>query len=142
MSTATYNILYDSDKEIIWASTAAVNDDIISAESAKGYTHVALDCTDIPIPDQFYVNSDATAVSTKTVFNPSFSSATASVDDTITVTGVPSGTEVFIDGVSAGTMSDTSLTLTAQQGGTFTLGLKKAKYQDYSTKYTVNRYST
>ena len=142
MSTATYNIFYDSDKEIVWASTASVDSTIISAESAKGYTHVALDCTDIPVPELYYVNSDATAVSTKSTFDPTFSANTADVDDVITVTGIPSGTEVFLDGVSAGTMSDTTLTFTGKQGGKYTIEFKKSKYQDYKTTYTVNRYST
>jgi len=137
----TYNIFYDSNKEIIWASTAAVNSTITTAEAAKGYTHVELDSTDTPVPEKFYINSDATAVSTKTVFNPTFSAATAAVDAVINVTGVPTGTEVFLDGVSAGTMSDTTLTLTAQQAGTYTLKFTKDKYQDYTTNYTVVRYA-
>jgi len=136
----TYNIFYDSNKEIIWASNAPVNSDITTAEAAKGYTHVALDTTDIPVPEQFYINSDATAVSTKTIFNPSFSTSTASVDDVITVTGVPAGTEVFLDGISKGTMSDTTLTFTAKEGGKYVIGLKKDKYQDYSSSYTIKRY--
>jgi hypothetical protein len=139
--SATYNIFYDSNKEIIWSSTAPVNSDITTAEAAKGYTHVELDSADIPVSEKFYVNSDATAVSTKTVFNPTFSSATAAVDAVINVTGVPAGTEVFLDGTSAGTMSDTTLTLTAQQAGKYTLKLTKDKYQDYTTNYTVTRYA-
>ena len=137
-----YNIFYDSNKEIIWASTAPVNSGITTAEAAKGYTHVELDSTDIPVPEKFYINSDATAVATKTLFDPTFSAATAAVDAVINVTGVPSGTEVFLDGTSAGTMSDTTLTLTAQQAGTYTIQLKKDKYQDYTTTYTVRRYGT
>jgi hypothetical protein len=139
--SATYNIFYDSNKEIIWASTAPVNSDITTAEAAKGYTHVELDFANIPVPEQYYINSDASAVATKTAFDPTFSSATASVDDVINVTGIPSGTEVFLDGTSAGTMSDTTLTLTAQQGGKYTITLKKDKYQDYETTYTVGRYT-
>ena len=139
----TYNIFYDSNKEIIWASNAPVNSDITTAEAAKGYTHVALDSTDgIPVSEKFYVNSDATAVSTKTLFDPTFSAATAALDAVINVTNVPSGTEVFLDGTSAGTMSDTTLTLTAQEAGTYTIQLKKDKYQDYKTNYTVTRYGT
>ena len=136
----TYNIFYDSNKEIIWASTAPVNSDITTAEAAKGYTHVELDSTDIPVSEKFYVNSDATAVVTKTVFNPTFSSATAAVDSVVNVTGLPSGTQVFLDGTSAGTMSDTTLTLTAQQAGTYTLKFTKDKYQDYTTSYIITRY--
>jgi len=140
--SATYNIFYDSNKEIIWSSTAAVNDTIIDAESAKGYTHVALSSTDIPVSEQFYVNADASAVSTKTVFDPTFSAATVAVDAVINVTDIPAGTEVFLDGTSAGTMSDTTLTLTAQQAGTYKLKFMKDKYQDYNTTYTVTRYGS
>ena len=140
--SATYNIFYDSNKEIIWSSTAAVNDTIIDAESAKGYTHVALSSTDIPVSEQFYVNADASAVSTKTVFDPTFSAATVAVDAVINVTDIPAGTEVFLDGTSAGTMSDTTLTLTAQQAGTYKLKFMKAKYQDHNTTYTVTRYGS
>ena len=136
----TYNIFYDSNKEIIWSSTASVNSHITTAEAAKGYTHVELDSTDIPVSEKFYVNSDATAVSTKTLFDPTFSAAAAALDAVINITGVPSGTEVFLDGTSAGTMSDTTLTLTAQEAGTYTIQLKKDKYQDYKTNYTVTRY--
>ena len=135
-----YNIFYDSNKEIIWSSTAPVNSDITTAEAAKGFTHVELDITDTPVSEQFYVNSDASAVSTKTIFSPSFSASSASVDDVITVTGVPSGTEVFLDGTSKGTMSDTTLNFTAKEGGKYMIGLKKDKYQDYSSSYTVKRY--
>ena len=135
-----YNIFYDSNKEIIWTSTAPVNSDITTAEAAKGYTHVELDSTDIPVSEKFYVNSDATAVSTKTLFDPTFSAAAAALDAVINITGVPSGTEVFLDGTSAGTMSDTTLTLTAQEAGTYKIQLKKDKYQDYKTNYTVTRY--
>ena len=136
----TYNIFYDSDKEIIWASTAPINSDITTAEAAKGYTHVELDSTDIPVSEKFYINSDATAVSTKTIFSPSFSASTASVDDVITVTGVPTGTEVFLDGTSKGTMSNTTLTFTAKESGKYVIGLKKDKYQNYSSSYTIKRY--
>ena len=135
-----YNIFYDSNKEIIWSSTAPVNSDITTAETAKGYTHVELDSTDIPVSEKFYVNSDATAVSTKTLFDPTFSAATAALDAIINITGVPTGTEVFLDGTSAGTMSDTTLTLTAKESGTYKIGLKKDKYQDYSSSYIVKRY--
>ena len=135
-----YNIFYDSNKEIIWSSTASVNSDITTAEAAKGYTHVELDSTDIPVSEKFYVNSDATAVSTKTLFDPTFSAAAAALDAVINITGVPSGTEVFLDGISTGTMSNTTLTLTAQEAGTYKIQLKKDKYQDYKTNYTVTRY--
>jgi len=137
----TWHVYFDSDKEIIWASTSPTNATIIAAEAAKGYTHAELDNVDAPVPEKFYVNSDVTAISAKTVFSPSFSAASAAVDAVITVTGVPSGTEVFVDGTSKGTMSDTTLTFTAKDAGQYVILLQKDKYVDHTTKYTVNRYS-
>jgi len=62
------------------------------------------------------------------------------VDAVVNVTGVPAGTEVFLDGASAGTMSNTTLTLTAQQAGRFDIVLKKERYYDYTQMIKVKRY--
>ena len=87
------------------------------------------------------VNSAADALAAKTVFNPSFSAASAALDAVITVTGVPSGTEVFVDGTSKGTMSDTTLTFTAKDAGQYVILLQKDKYVDHTTEFAVNRYT-
>ena len=44
-----------------------------------------------------------------------------------------------MDNVSAGTMSDTTLTLTAVQAGDYTILLKKSHYVIHSTNITVKR---
>ena len=138
-----YNIFYNSDREISWSSTAGVSDAIKTEQkSAHGLDHAAIDCAGTPSGNKFYINEAKDDIVAKTVFNPSFSTSTPALDATVTVTGVPAGTEVFLDGTSAGTMSDTTLTLTAQQAGTYTIQLKKDKYQDYTTTYTVRRYGT
>ena len=117
-----------------------MNSTIIDAEEIKGYSYVQLDSDDTPVPEKYYVNNAVDSISTKTEFDPIFSAASADLDAVITVTEVPSGTEVFIDGVSGGTMSNTTLTLTAQESGEYKIELKKSKYQDYTTTYTVKRY--
>jgi len=135
-----YNIFYDSNKEIKWSTTGAVNDAIIAAQSSIGLSHVALDIENHP-DENHYVNSDATALVEKSVFNFTFSTLTPALDDVINVTGLPVGTEVFKDGESMGTMTDTTLTLTTQEPGSYTILFKKQYYKKHSgTTISVKRY--
>ena len=63
------------------------------------------------------------------------------MDDVINVTGLPAGTEVFKDGDSIGTMSDTTLTLTVKEPGNYTILFKKQYYKKHSgTTISVKRY--
>ena len=135
-----YNIFYDSNKEIKWSTTGLVNDAIISAQSSAGLSHVALDVDNHP-DENYYVNSDATALVEKSVFDFTFSTLTPELDDVINVTGLPAGTEVFKDGDSIGTMSDTTLTLTVKEPGNYTILFKKQYYKKHSgTTISVKRY--
>jgi hypothetical protein len=137
-----YNIFYDSNKEIAWSCTAPVTDEIKTEQkSTHNYDFLTYDCSAVPNGEDWYINADGDAVVEKAVFDPSYSTTTPSVDDTVTVTGVPAGTEVFLDGTSAGTMSDTTLTFTAQEAGDFEIGFKKDKYKDYYNVITVSRYA-
>ena len=45
-----YNIFYDSNKEIVWASTAPVNSGITTAEAAKGKKNFIVDEEGNPLP--------------------------------------------------------------------------------------------
>ena len=95
----------------------------------------------VPSSNDYWVNSDGTGVIEKSIFNPTFSTTTPAVDGVINVTGLPARTEVFIDDTSAGTMSDTTLTLTAVQPGTYTMKLTKVGYKNWGTqKIIVKRY--
>tara|TARA_Y100001937_G_scaffold44690_1_gene62832 strand:+ start:4898 stop:5317 length:420 start_codon:yes stop_codon:yes gene_type:complete len=137
-----YNIFYDSNKNIAWSCTAGVTDAIKTEQkSAHNYDFLQYDCDTVPNGEDWYINSDGDAVVEKTSFSPSYSTTSPSLDDVVTVTGVPAGTEVFLDRTSAGTMSDTTLTFTAQQAGSFEIGLKKDKYKDYYYTLTVSRYT-
>ena len=96
----------------------------------------------MPIPENFYVNTGEDGITEKGTFNPTFSTTTPAIDAIINVTGLPAGTQVFLDGTSAGTMSDTTLTLTAQEAGSFEVEFKKDKYKDYYKLITISRYSS
>ena len=135
-----YNIFYKSDKNIAWSTTGVVTDAIKTAQADLGLSHVALDIANHP-DENFYMNSDATALVEKSVFNCVFSTLTPEIDEVINVTGVPAGTEVFRDGESLGTMSDTTLTLTTQEPGQYVIKFKKAYYKTHSAvKVRVKRY--
>ena len=137
-----YHIFYtNSTKEIAWSSISGMTDEIKNNEKTNnGYDYVLLECPETPIGEKYYINSDATAIATKTTFSPSFSTTTPALDATVTVSGVPAGTEVFLEGTSAGTMSDTTLTFTATEAGNFEITFKKDKYLDYITTLVVKRY--
>ena len=139
----SWHIFYtDSTKEIAWSSNAPVTDAIKTEQKdTHGYDYIEVTQDDVPSDSDWIVKSDKSGIEQKTVFNPTFSTSTPNVDDVINVTGVPAGTQVFLDGTSAGTMSDTTLTLTAQQAGDFEIILKKDKYKDYYKSITVARYT-
>ena len=135
-----YNIFYNSNKEIVWSTTGLINDTIISAQTDLGHSHVALDSDNLP-DGNFYLNSDATALVEKSVFNCVFSTTNPAIDEVVNVTGVPVGTEVFKDGESIGIMTDTTLTLTVQEPGQYVIKFKKLHYKQHSgTTITVKRY--
>lgn len=137
----SYHVFYNSNREVIWSTNADVNDEIKSAEAAKGFSYIQTNLTDIPQNTQHYINEAKDAVVAKTDFTPTFSTFNPLVDTVINVTGVPVGTEVFLDGVSKGTMSDSTLTLTAKEPGSFSIVLKKLEHLDYKAGITTERQS-
>ena len=137
-----WHIFYlDSTKEINWSTNGLVNDSIKTAQADLGLSYLQVDMETVPSINDYWVNSDGTDVVEKSVFNPTFSTTRPTLDEVVNVTGLPTGTEVFIDDVSAGTMSDTTLTLTATEPGTYTMKLKKLGYKNWGTqKIIVKRY--
>ena len=59
----------------------------------------------------------------------------------MSVTGLPTGTQVWIDDVLKATMSDTSLNLTFNDPGKFEIILKKIGYFDYGFEVVTARAS-
>ena len=136
-----HHIFYNSNKDIMWSATAGVDSTIINGQkSNNNYDYAAIDCTDTPVGEKYYMNNAGNAIVAKTAFTPSFSTTTPALDAVVTVTGVPAGTEVFLDGSSGGTMSNTTLTFTATEVGTFEITFKKDKYLNYTTTLTTKRY--
>ena len=139
---ATWHIFYDdSTKLITWSTNGNVDDAIKTEQSNAGLTYLSVEQEAIPGDNDFWVNSSGDGVVEKTIFDPTFSTTTPAVDAVLNVTGLPTGTQVFIDGASAGTMSDTTLTLTASEPGSYTVDLKKVGYKKWGTqKIIIKRY--
>lgn len=137
----TYNLFYNSNREILWATTAGVSSEIISNESSNGNSYLQVETEDTPTSDKYYVNTDEDGLVEKSIFLPVFSTITPAIDDVINVTGLPSGTEVFVDNVSVGTMSDTTLTFTVQEPGVYKIKFSKDYYKVHSpVTLNVKRY--
>ena len=134
----TFNIFYNNNKEIIWTTTGDVNDAIKTAQSGLGNSYVQLTLEDIDI-NNYHINSDASGVTEKTAFDFAFSTTTPTVDQVINVTGLPAGTEVFLDEVSQGTMSVTTLTLTTQEPGNYTVRFYKLLYKTHSGTTVISK---
>ena len=138
----TWHVFYkDSTKEIASATNGLVNDTIKTEQANAGFSYCSTEQEAIPHDGDFWVNSDGTDVIEKSIFNPTFSTTTPALDSVVNITGLPSGTEVFIDDVSAGTMSDTTLTLTATEPGTYRIKFKKLGYKNWGAeKIRIKRY--
>ena len=138
---AIWHVFYKSNKEMSWCTNGDISDDIKTEQANAGLSYLEKDTDTTLDCNNFWVNSDGNDVIEKSIFNPTFSTITPALEAVINVTGLPAGTEVFIDDTSAGTMSDTTLTLTAVQPGTYTMKLTKVGYKNWGTqKIIVKRY--
>ena len=138
---ATWHIFYNnSTKLITWSTNGLVDDSIKTEQANAGLAYLSKDTEVIPSDNDFWINSDGTDIVEKSIFDLTFSTITPALDDVVNVTGVPAGTQIWLDEVSQGTMSDTTLTLTAQEAGTFTVLLKKQYYYNYTQSITVKSF--
>ena len=137
---AIWHVFYKSNKEMSWCTNGDISDDIKTEQANAGLSYLEKDTDTTLDCNNFWVNSDGNDVIEKSIFNPTFSTMTPALEAVINVTGLPAGTEVFIDDSSAGTMSDTTLTLTATEPGTYNIKFVKAGYKSYANqKITVKR---
>ena len=138
---AIWHVFYNSDKEMSWCTNGNITDSIKTEQADAGLSYLEKDTDTTLDCNNFWVNSDGNDVIEKSIFDPTFSTTVPALEGVINVTGLPAGTEVFIDDTSAGTMSDTTLTLTAAQPGSYTVRFLKTGYKKFSNqKITVKRY--
>ena len=111
----TWHIFYNnSTKLITWSTNGLVDDSIKTEQANAGLAYLSKDTEVIPSDNDFWINSDGTDIVEKSIFDLTFSTITPALDDVVNVTGVPAGTQIWLDEVSQGTMSDTTLTFTSK----------------------------
>jgi len=137
---ATLHIFYDSNKDIAWTSFGACSAELIAEQkSSNNLDYLAYETDQLLEISHNYVNGAGNGIVAYSTFSPTYSATSVDLDTVINITGLSSGTEVFLDGVSAGTMSDSTLTLTAVQAGEFSIELKKSHFVTHNTTITVKR---
>ena len=136
-----WHIFYNSSRVINWSTSAGVDDRIKTEQAEAGLSYVQVEQDDLPIPENFYVSTGEDGITEKGNFNPTFSTTTPTIDTVINVTGLPVGTEVFLDSVSKGTMSDTTLTLTTSEPGKFDVTFKKLEFKDLTQRVITAKQS-
>lgn len=136
----TWNIFYNADKTIAWSSDGDVTESIIAAQAEEGLSYLQVNQADIPVAENFYVNDDGTGIVARTVFEPVFSTMSPAIDEVVTVTGLPIGTEVLIDEVSQGTLSTNTLSLTIEEPGVYLIEFRHFQKMNIIQKLRVRRY--
>lgn len=136
----TWNIFYNSDKTIAWSSNGDVTESIIAAQAEEGLSYLQVNQADIPVAENFYVNDDGTGIVARTLFEPVFSTMLPTIDEVVTVTGLPIGTEVLIDEVSQGTLSTNTLSLTIEEPGVYLIEFRHFQKMNIIQKLRVRRY--
>lgn len=137
---STYHIFYDSNKDIKWATDAPITQDIIDTQASEaGLSYLSLELEQIPACDHFYINNAEDNIVGYHSFDLTFSATTIDIDNTVTITGCPSGTEIFLDKVSQGTYETGDLIITGTMAGRHTLEFKKDKYYSAGQNIIVNR---
>lgn len=138
---AIWHVFYKSDKEMAWCTNGDITEAIKTEQTDTGLTYLEKDSDTTLDCNNFWVNSEGNDVIEKSIFNPTFSTMNPNIDSVVNVTGLPTGTQVFIDNVLVGTMSDTTLTLTATEPGTYTIRFLKVGYKKHQNqKITIKRY--
>ena len=137
----TFNIFYDSNKNIKWCCGGPVDSATISGQAGIGLSYLQLDLEQIPACDHWYINDAEDGVVAYHEFDLTFSATMVALDGIITITGCPTGTEIFMDNVSVGTYSSGALTLTGAMAGSFQLKFVKDKYYDVHQIITIKRYT-
>jgi len=143
---ATYNIFYSSDKKIAWATFAPCDSTVIAQQAENNYSHLTIDRDEgllLPI-DKWYVNTAGDGILQYSEFNPTYSGGITGrpsflyLGETWTITNLPEGATVYIDGTSKGTVpADGTVKLTGTHGGRFLFKLTLATYIDYEQTLAV-----
>ena len=134
-----YNIFYDNNGKIAWATLAECDQTTIDAQAENGYSYLQVTVDTLPSIDDHYV-ADGALVQYGN-FNPDLSTTTITLDGTLSFTGIPEGTTVTVDNVNKGTVpADGTITFTGTQVATrYTVILSKDNYKSKTFTLEVTK---
>lgn len=137
----TWHVFYDTNKNIIWTADAGVTQAIIDQQAAENLSYITVDQVDVLDANRYIVNADEDGVVAKVSFDPTISTYTPTLETAMSITNLPTGTEVYVDDVLKSTISDTSINLTFNDPGQFEVFFKKVGYYDYGFTIVTARAS-
>ena len=137
----TWHVFYDDNKNIIWTADAGVTQAIVNKQAEENLNYITVDQTDVLDANRYYVNDDENGVILKSTFTPTISTYNPAIETAMSITNLPTGTEVYVANVLKATISDTSVNLTFNDPGEFEILLKKAGYFDYAFTIVTARAS-
>lgn len=134
-----YNIFYDNNGKITWATLAECDQATIDAQAENGYSYLQVTVSTLPSIDDYYI-ADGALVQYGN-FNPDLSTTTITLDGTLSLTGIPEGTTVTVDNVNKGTVpADGTITFTGTQVSTrYTVILSKDNYKSKTFTLEVTK---
>jgi hypothetical protein len=131
MSTSPYTVFYDqSTKELNMVINGTAPVALVASQEELGFAHLLVNASNTP-GSHHYVNDAEDDIVERSTFSITVDKEFAAVDETFTFSGVPEGTSILINKTISGTMnSDSSLTLTATEPGSWRVVFTKAKYYE------------
>jgi len=140
----TFNIFYDSNKNIKWCTDGPVDSATITGQADIGLKHVALDLAQIPACDDWYINDAENGVVQYHDFDDlDFEWTTINIGESLEIQNCPTGTEIFMSHtskgtpVSQGTYTGGTLTFTGKMAGSYLMKFKKDKYHSFTQPIIV-----
>ena len=125
----TYTVFYDPDtKEIINVANGVADDELSTLQAEAGWSRLVVETDDTP-SGRHYVNDAEDNIVSKSSFNITTDVDTVNLDEVVTFSNVPEGTDIVIQGEVTATMDNSgSLTMTAKEAGTWRITFDKDKY--------------
>jgi len=90
----TWNVFYDSNKFIHWTVDNGITSAIIQEQAELGLSHITVEQDDVLDANRYYVNDDEDGVILKSTFNPTISTYSPALETPLSITGIPTGTQV------------------------------------------------
>ena len=96
----TWHVFYNTDRDIMWCSDAGVTASIISQQQAENLRYLEVSVDGMLDASLNYINEAEDNVVGKTAFEPSIPSLEPVLGTPLSITNIPIGTKVIVEGIS------------------------------------------